>query len=95
MHSRQQGLRDAPLAVNDEGMELDSLSDAELEDEREAIRQRYVASQGIDEASELYDEMGRYDAEMTRRANEAYKRENPNPPERRHLEHGWYLPSDD
>ena len=60
---------------------LRRLSDAELEDEREALRQQYVSSQDIDEASRLYDELDQYDDEMTRRANEAYDRENPNPPE--------------
>lgn len=74
---------------------LRPLSDAELEDERETLRQRYVSSGDVGEASNLYDELQRYDEEMTRRANEAYARENPNPPEPRHREHGWYLPSDD
>ncbi|MEU9405151.1 hypothetical protein AB0E08_05490 [Streptomyces sp. NPDC048281] len=69
---------------------LRPLSDAELEDEREALRQRYVCGE-----SNLYDELHRYDVEMTRRANEAYAREHPNPPEPRHREHGWYLPNDD
>jgi hypothetical protein len=31
---------------------------------------------------------------MTRRANEAYARENPDSSSR-HREHGWYLPNDD
>jgi hypothetical protein len=74
---------------------LRPLSDAELKDEREALRQRYVSSGDVNEASKLYDELHRYDEEMTRRANEAYARENPNPPEPRHREHGWYLPNDD
>lgn len=71
------------------------LSAGELEDEREALRQKYVSSQDVDEASRLYDELHRYDAEMTRRANEAYERENPSPPATRHREHGWYLPNDE
>lgn len=74
---------------------LRPLSDPELEDQREALRQRYVSSGDLDEASKLYDELNRHDSEMTRRANEAYNRENPNPPKPRHREHGWYLPSDD
>lgn len=74
---------------------LRPLSDAELEDEREALRLRFVSSGNDAEASGLYDELHRYDEEMTRRANEAYARENPNPPEPRHREHGWYLPNDD
>ncbi|WP_168627940.1 hypothetical protein [Cryobacterium sp. BB307] len=74
---------------------LRPLSDAELEDDREALRQSYVASGDLDEASRLYDELHRYDEEMTRRANEAYAREHPNPPEPRRREHGWYLPNDD
>lgn len=73
---------------------LRSLSDAKLEDEREALRLKYVACQDIDKATELYDELHRYDEEMTRRANEAYEPENPNA-ETRHREHGWYLPNDD
>lgn len=74
---------------------FDSLSDDELKDAHEALRQRYVSSEDIDEASRLYDELHEYDVEMIRRANEAYERENPNPPEARHREHGWYLPNDD
>lgn len=74
---------------------LRPLSDKELGEEREALRQRYVSSGDTGEASNLYDELHRYDDEMTRRANEVYQRENPNPPEPRHREHGWYLPNDD
>lgn len=74
---------------------LRPLSDAELDDEREAVRQRYVASDTDREATILFNELHRYDEEMTRRANEAYDREHPNPPEPRHREHGWYLPNDD
>ncbi|MEU8893375.1 hypothetical protein [Streptomyces sp. NPDC048442] len=65
------------------------LADAEREDGREVLRQRYGSSGDINEASKLYDELHRYDEEMTRRANEACARENPNPPEPRHREHGW------
>lgn len=75
---------------------LRPLSDVELDDEREALRQRYVSSgDDVHAASSLEAELHRYDQEMTRRANEAYARENPNPPEPRHREHGWYLPNDD
>lgn len=73
---------------------LRSLSLAELEDEREALRQRYVSSDNVGDASNLYNELHRYDEEMTRRANEAYKHDNPDATTR-HREHGWYLPSDD
>lgn len=74
---------------------LRPLSDPELEQEREALRQRYVSSGDNGEATNLYHELHRYDDEMGRRANKAYERENPNPPEPRHREHGWYLPNDD
>ncbi|MDX6738146.1 hypothetical protein [Actinocorallia sp. A-T 12471] len=74
---------------------LRPLSDAELEEEREALRQRYVSTGDDNESSRLYDELHRYDAEMIRRSNESYARENPNPPGPRHREHGWYLPNDD
>ena len=72
-----------------------SLSDEELEEQREALRLRYVASGDVDEATQLYDELHRYDEESTRRANEAYERQHPDPQEPRHREHGWYLPNDD
>ena len=75
--------------------DLRSLSDEQLESEREALRLQYVSAQDTDEASRLYDELHRFDEEMTRRMNEAYDRENPDPPQRRHREHGWYLPNDD
>ncbi|WP_181437920.1 hypothetical protein [Curtobacterium sp. MCLR17_034] len=45
--------------------------------------------------NDRYDDLRRYDAEMTRRWNEAYDREHLNPPATRHREHGWYLPNDD
>lgn len=73
---------------------LGSLSDAELEEQRETLRLRYVASQDVDEATELYNELDRYDEEMTRRANETYASEHPDATTR-HREHGWYLPNDD
>lgn len=74
---------------------LHPLSEQELEDEREAVRERYVSSADVNTADALYHEMHRYDEEMTRRANEAYDREIPSPPEPRRREHGWYLPNDD
>lgn len=73
---------------------LRSLAELELEDQREALRLEYVACQDIDKASRLFDELHRYDEEMTRRANEVYERENPNA-QTRHREHGWYLSNDD
>lgn len=69
-------------------------SDEELEEEREAVRQRYVSTTDINEADRLYRKLHSYDAVMTDRANEAYERENPNA-ETRYREHGWYLPNDD
>lgn len=75
---------------------LGSLSDEELEEEREALRLRYVSHKALDnELQRLYNELHRYDVELVRRANEAYDRENPNPPKPVHREHGRYLPNDD
>lgn len=74
---------------------LRPLSDDELEDDHESLRQRFVSSDNMDKAESYLHEMRRYDSEMTRRANEAYARENPNPPEPRRREHGWYLSNDD
>jgi hypothetical protein len=73
---------------------LGSLSDEELREQREALRLRYVASQDVGEATDLYNEMHRYDEESIRRDNEAYERDNPDATTR-HREHGWYLPNDD
>ena len=73
---------------------LRSLSDSELEDEREVLRQQYVSGNlNLTEADELYNEMLRYDEEMIRRSNETYERENPGAGSR-HREHGWYLSND-
>ncbi len=55
---------------------LRSLSDAELEKEREAVRLQYVDCGDGARADTLYNELHRYDEETTRRANEAYEREN-------------------
>lgn len=74
---------------------LRSLSDTELEEKRESLRRQYESSQTIPEASRLEAMLDVFDKEMARRAKETYERENPNPPERRHREHGWYLPNDD
>lgn len=76
--------------------DLSVKSDKELGEEREALRQRYVSHPKIDnELQRIDNEKDRYDKEMRRRADEAYERENPNPPERLHREHGRYLPNDD
>lgn len=75
--------------------DLSVKSDTELEEEYEALRQRYVGhSKSDNELQRIQKEMDRYNAEMVRRANVAYARENPNP-HRVHREHGWYLPNDD
>lgn len=75
--------------------DLTGKSDKELEDEYEALRQRYVSHGKLDnELQRIRNEMDRYNAEMVRRSNEAYARENPNP-QRVHREHGWYLSKDD
>ncbi|WP_159803297.1 hypothetical protein [Arthrobacter zhaoguopingii] len=75
---------------------LRPLSDEELEDEREALRLRYVSHKDLDnELQRLDNELRRFDAEMVRRENEAYAREPPEPREPRRREHGWYLPKDD
>jgi len=74
---------------------LGSLSREDLDEQREALRLRYVDSRNVDEATKLYDELHRYDEESSRRDNHAYEREHPGPPEPRHREHGWYLPNDD
>ncbi len=76
------------------GGDLSSLSDSELETQREDLRLEYVACRDIDKATELYDELHGYDEEMTRRANEIYERDNPDATTR-HREHGWYLPNED
>ncbi|MEV8143739.1 hypothetical protein [Specibacter sp. NPDC078709] len=68
---------------------LHPLSDEELAEDHEALRLRYVSGE------DQYDELHRYNDEMVRRANEAYNREHPGPPESRNREHGWYLPNDD
>jgi hypothetical protein len=68
---------------------LRALSDEQLTQDREALRLRHVSGE------DHYEELHRYDAEMTRRANQTYDRQHPNPAEPRHREHGWYLPNDD
>lgn len=75
--------------------DLSVKTDTELEEEYEALRQRYVSHSKIDnELQRIQKEMDRYNAEMVRRANLAYERENPNP-QRVHREHVRYLPNDD
>lgn len=74
---------------------LGPVSDEELKRQREAVRRRYVSAENVGEASRLFSVLHRYDEEMSRRANKAYARENPNPPKPRHRAHGWYLPNDD
>jgi uncharacterized membrane-anchored protein YhcB (DUF1043 family) len=69
---------------------LSRLSDQELADEYEALRVRYVAGE-----VRLLPEMDRYNREITRRMNEAYASEHPEPQARVHREHGRYLPNDD
>ena len=73
---------------------LSPLSDEEPAEEHETVRLRYAASGDFNDATKLYNELHRYDGEMIRRASDAYDRENPNPPEGRHREHGWHLPND-
>ncbi|MDB5243885.1 MAG: hypothetical protein JWP57_4511, partial [Spirosoma sp.] len=69
-------------------------SDAQLADQYEALRLRYVSTQNVNKATKLYNVMRSLDNEMVRRANKAYLRANPNATTR-HREHGWYLPNDD
>ncbi|MHA7209557.1 hypothetical protein [Arthrobacter sp. MDT1-65] len=68
---------------------LRAMTDKDLAEDHEALRLRHVSGE------DHYSELHRLDGEMIRRANKAYERDNPNPPERRHREHGWYLPNDD
>lgn len=76
--------------------DLRSLSDEELNEQYEALRQRYVSHKDLDnELQRLENELCRYNDEITRRMNEAYDREHPEPRETRHREHGRYLPNDD
>ncbi|MEO5316217.1 hypothetical protein PV772_19215 [Pseudarthrobacter sp. CC12] len=70
--------------------DLGPLSDRELDEQHEALRQRYVSGE-----AHLYNELHRYNAEIADRMNNAYIRENPEPQELRHREHGWHLPNDD
>jgi hypothetical protein len=68
---------------------LRAQSDEQLAHDRKALQLRHVAGE------DHYDELHRYDAEMTRRENEAYDRQHPDPPAPRHRQHGWYLPNDE
>lgn len=76
--------------------DLRPLSDKELAEQYEALRQRMLSHKNVDnELQRLEKELDRYNAEITRRMNEAHERENPGPQERRHREHGWHLPNDE
>lgn len=68
---------------------LPRMSDDELVEQHEQLRQRWVSGDGS-----VREQMHRIDAEMTRRANKRYDREHPDAKTRR-SEHGWHLPSDD
>lgn len=70
-------------------------SDEQLAAQYEAMRLRYVATQDVNKSTRLYNSLHTLNAEMVRRANKAYLRDNPNPPPTRHREHGWHLPNDD
>jgi hypothetical protein len=75
--------------------DLSVKSDTELEEEYEALRLRSVSHSKVDnQLLRIQKEMDRYNAEMVRRANAAYVRENPNP-QRVHREHGWYVSKDE
>ncbi len=69
---------------------LSRISEQELEEEYEELRLRYVAGE-----ARVLPEMDRYNREISRRMNEAYDREHPEPQARVHREHGWYLSNDD
>jgi len=65
------------------------MSDEELAESHEQLRQRWVAGDGS-----VRRHMEKLDGEMTLRSNKRYVQENPDArPVRR--EHGWYLPDDD
>lgn len=72
-----------------------SLSDTELEDEYETLRQRWMSRENPREQARLREEMYRYNDEITRRANAEWDREDPNPQKPPRREHGWYLSGDD
>lgn len=76
--------------------DLRSLSDEELKEQYEALRQRHVSHKDLDnEFQRQENELRRYNDEIARRMNKAYDREHPEPRETRHREHGWHLPNDD
>ncbi|MCU1416792.1 MAG: hypothetical protein JWP32_966 [Schumannella sp.] len=70
-------------------------TDEQLASQYETIRLQYVATQDVNKSTRLYNVLHSMNAEMARRANKAYVRDNPIPPPTRHREHGWYLPNDD
>lgn len=69
-----------------------SVSDAELELERDKVRLAYCSSgDDFSAASALQNLLWRFDKEMSKRA---WGNETPHAPSI-HREHGWYLPNDD
>ena len=72
---------------------MSSATDEDLDTEREKVRIKWCGSSSVsmDEAEEIYETLGRFDEEMSRRA---WGDEEPHAPSR-HREHGWYLPNDD
>jgi hypothetical protein len=66
-----------------------AMTDKDLAEDHKALRLCHASGE------DHYAELHRLDSEMGRRENKAYKRDNPNPPGRRHREHGRYLPNDD
>ena len=71
-------------------MWLPSMSDDELAETYKALQLRWRDGDGT-----VREKMYKIDAEMVRRANKKYDKENPNPGPAPHREHGWYLPNDD
>ena len=71
---------------------FETISDAELEAEREKVRLAYCASgDNFSDACALERLLQRFDREMSKRA---WRDEIPHAPSI-HREHGWYLPNDD
>lgn len=71
---------------------FETVSDAELEVEREKVRLAYCSSgDNFSEACALERLLSRFDREMSKRA---WGDEIPHAPSI-HREHGWYLPNDD
>lgn len=71
---------------------FESVSDTELEVEREKVRLAYCSSgENFSESCALERLLNRFDREMSKRA---WGDEIPHAPSI-HREHGWYLPNDD